>query len=315
MPTPIPAREELRIKEEFSKRYKQIMGEQYDLFMDYSTSFIRRSIRVNTLKIDVEKLKARLEPNWKLTPIPWCKEGFWIKGERLDIGNLSEHILGYIYVQEAASMIPPIALDPKPGDTVLDLCAAPGSKTTQMAAMMKNTGVIVANDLSAERIKALGINLNRSGVINAIITHSEGRQMKGVEYDKILVDAPCSATGTIRKNLKVLGQYNYTIVERLAAMQRGLIKKAYGMLKPGGTMVYSTCTMEPAENEGTVTYLLENEPTASVEKIEMDIKRSEPFLEFEGNKFSEQVRNCIRISPQDNDSEGFFIARIKKAEL
>ena len=133
---------EANIKEKFAERYKSLLGEEYDVFIKYSLTFPRRSLRVNTLKISVEELKKRLEKKWELTQIPWCKQGFWIrhkKGDRRDIGNLIEHQLGFFHVQESASMIPPLVLEPKPHELVLDMCASPGSKSTQIAIMMKNT--------------------------------------------------------------------------------------------------------------------------------------------------------------------------------
>lgn len=309
---PIPGREQLSIKDEFVSRYRALLGKDFDEFMRYSTSFIRRSIRVNTLKIPVAGLKKRLELEWELEQVPWCREGFWIRGKRLDIGNLVEHLLGYFYVQEAASMIPPLALNPEPGEVVLDMCAAPGSKTTQIAAMMQNKGVLIANDISGDRIKALGLNLNRAGVSNAIITHSAGRSFQQAGFDRILVDAPCSATGTVRRNFKVLQQYSYGMVRRLASMQRGLIGNAYSLLKPGGVLVYSTCSMEPEENEGVVDYLLKKEESAKIEEFELKIRRAEPILNFDGFEYGAGIRDCLRIWPQDNDTEGFFVARIIK---
>ena len=308
---PILGREELVVKEEFQKRYRQLLGSEYDKFMDYSTSYIRRSMRVNTLKKEKKQLLELLK-EWQLSQVPWCPDGYWIIGNRLDIGNLPEHIMGYFYVQEAASMIPPEVLQPKSGEIVLDMCAAPGSKTTQMAAMMQNQGVIIANDVNGDRIKALGLNLNRNGVSNTIITHNEGKAIKKIEFDKVLLDAPCSATGTIRRNFKVAAQYNYTTVERLAAIQKGLIRHCFKLLKPEGTMVYSTCSMEPLEDESIIDYLLQTEPEAKIQKIELDIKRSVPITEFDGQNFNDEVKKCLRIWPQDNDTEGFFVTKITK---
>src|SRR3989339_2095160 len=147
MPTQIPNSEEIEFKENFIERYKKLTD--FEEFKKYSLSFLKRSIRINTLKIPLKELKERLERKWKLEQIPWCKQGFWIthkETDRRDIGNMLEHALGYFYVQEAASMIPPIVLDPKPNEIVLDMCAAPGSKSSQIAALMQNKGVLVAND-------------------------------------------------------------------------------------------------------------------------------------------------------------------------
>ena len=306
-------KEEVTFKEKFIERYSKLTD--FEAFKKYSLSYLRRSIRVNTLKITVNELKKRLEKNWNLTEIPWCKEGFWIehkKKERRDIGNLEEHALGYFYTQEAVSMIPPIVLDPKPGEIVLDMCAAPGSKTTQIAAMMQNKGLLVSNDFKGIRIAPLGINIQRMGITNEIITLMEGRFFKNILFDKILVDAPCSGTGTIRKSFKTLRIWNPNMVKRLAATQKQLIDTAFDCLKKGGILVYSTCTLEPEENEEVVDYLLNKYDNAKLEEFSLPIKRSPAVLEFEGKKYNKEVSKCLRIWPQDNDTEGFFVAKIRK---
>lgn len=147
MPKTIPKSEKLEFKQEFVKRYSALTD--FKEFKKYSLSFLRRSIRVNTLKTTIPEIKKRLK-KWELKQIPWCKEGFWVeRKDRRDVGNLLEHHLGYIFVQEAASMIPPLVLKPKPGEIVLDMCASPGSKTTQIAQYMKNQGLLIANDYKA----------------------------------------------------------------------------------------------------------------------------------------------------------------------
>ena len=300
-------------KDKFIERYSKLTD--FNAFKEISLTYLRRSIRVNTLKITVEKLKKKIEKNWILTPIPWCREGFWIehKQGRRDIGNTIEHSLGYFYVQEAASMIPPLVLDPKPGDIILDMCASPGSKASQIAAMMKNQGILVANDYKGIRIAPLGINLQRTGASNVVINISEGRYFKGFQFDKILVDAPCSGTGTIRKSLKTIAIWNPNMVKRLAGTQKQLIDTAFNNLKREGTLVYSTCTMEPEEDEGIVDYLITKYDNAKLESIELKgLKRSNPILEFEGKIYSPEIKNCLRIWPQDNDTEGFFVAKITK---
>ncbi|MBI5397865.1 RsmB/NOP family class I SAM-dependent RNA methyltransferase [Candidatus Woesearchaeota archaeon] len=303
-------------KDKFVERYSRMCD--FEEFRKYSLSFLRKSIRVNTLKMPVNELVARLENRWKLEPIPWCNEGFWIQDKseekRRDVGNLPEHVLGYIYIQEAASMIPPIVLDPQPGDRVLDLCAAPGSKTTQLAQYMKNHGILLANDSDSTRLAALGINIQRCGVTNCVITNMQGRMLKDMEFDRILVDAPCSGTGTIRKSLKTVNMWNPNMVKRLAGTQRQLITTAFDLLAPGGTMVYSTCTLEPEEDEGVVDYLLRTRPDATALPIKLEIRRSDPIVSFEGSTFDPRVKNCLRIFPQDNDTEGFFVAKIQKKE-
>lgn len=307
---------DIQIKKHYEERYRHFLGERYEEFMKYNLTFLTRSIRVNTIKADISKIKKRLnDKGWKLMLIPFCKEGFWVEHEtgRLDIGNTLEHALGYYYVQEAASMIPPLALEPKPHEMILDMCASPGSKTTQIAQYMENTGLLIANDFTGDRMKPLGLNVQRMGLTNTILTKMYGQWFakKNIIFDKILVDAPCSGTGTIRKSLKTLKMWNPVMIERLAATQKKLIITAFDILKQGGTMVYSTCSTEPLENEGVVSYLLENRD-AEIMDIELNLKKSEPIMEFEGQKFRPEVKKVIRLWPQDNNTEGFFVAKIRK---
>ncbi len=309
---PIP--QEVEIKEAFIERYKELLGDKYDTFLQHSLSYARKAIRVNTLKISVADLKKRLS-DWELTPVPWCPEGFFIKykhSDRFDIGNLPEHQLGYFYVQDPASMIPPVVLDPQPGETVLDLCAAPGSKTTQLAAAMQNTGVLVANDVAATRLKPLGLNLQRTGVTNVIVTLRGNKRLPPV-FDKILVDAPCSATGTIRRSLKALQMWSPGSVKRVAREQRFILNRAWKLLKPGGTLVYSTCTQEPEENEGMISDFLARNDDAELLPIDLDINKSTSITSFNGKEYNSAVTNCLRIYPQDNDTEGFFVAKLCKS--
>ena len=311
-----PNSEEITFKPKFIERYSKLTD--WEEFKKCSLSFLRRSIRVNTLKISIKELKGRLEKSWDLEQIPWCKEGFWIehtKKERRDVGNLIEHSLGYFYLQEAASMIPPIVLEPKPHDIVLDIAASPGSKTTQIAQYMENKGILIANDYTIERMKPLSINLQRCGVTNAIITLMEGQWFKksGIEFDKILVDAPCSGTGTIRKSLKTIGIWNPDMIRRLSITQKQLLETGFNLLKQDGTLVYSTCSLEQEENEGVVDFLINKYENAKIEDIKLNIKKSNPVLEFENKKYNEEIKKCLRIWPQDNNTEGFFVAKIKKS--
>jgi tRNA (cytosine49-C5)-methyltransferase len=311
-----PNKDKVEFKDKFVERYSKLTD--FNEFKRYSLAFPRRSIRINTLKTTVEEVRKGLV-DWELVQIPWCLEGFWIKNikdGRRDVGNLREHALGYIYVQEASSMIPPIVLDPKPGEFVLDMCAAPGSKTTQIAAMMKNEGILFANDYKGMRLAPLGINLQRVGATNAIITLMQGQwyAKSGLEFDKILLDAPCSGTGTVCKSLKTLKIWNPNMVRRLASTQKQLISTAFGLLKKGGVMTYSTCSNEPEENEAVVSWLLENNDCTEIDSIEININRSEPIMEFEGQKYDPRVKKTLRIWPQDNHTEGFFVAKVRKKE-
>ena len=304
-------------KQDFIDRYSKLTD--WDTFKKYSLSFLRKSIRVNTLKISVKECVNSIEKKgWKLTPIPWCSEGFWIEHtDRRDVGNLWEYHLGYFYVQESASMIPPLVLCPQPHESVLDMAASPGSKTTQIAAMMENTGVLVANDYKSDRLAALGMNVQRVGATNVIITLMSGQGMRNMAFDKILLDAPCSGTGTIGKSLKTIMMWNPTMVNRLSHQQSQLLENAWTLLKPGGTLVYSTCTLEPPEDEGVISAFLTEHTDAALDVIKESelpgLKRSSAVLSFNGDMYHPDVKHCLRIWPQDNYTEGFFVARLKKS--
>ena len=315
MQTEVQVQKDISFKPKFVERYSKLTN--WEDFKNISLTFLRRSIRVNTLKISAKELKKRLEKDWTLKEIPWCKEGFWIehsKKERRDIGNLIEHSLGYFYTQEAASMIPPIVLNPKPDDVVLDIAASPGSKTTQIAQYMKNKGILIANDYTFERMKPLSINLQRCGITNTIVTLMEGQWFKksGIEFDKVLVDAPCSGTGTIRKSLKTIGIWNPDMVRRLSITQKQLIETGFNLLKEDGILVYSTCSLEPEENEDVVNFLLNKYENAKLEEIKLNLKNSPAIVEFENKEYTDEIKKCLRIWPQDNDTEGFFVAKIRK---
>lgn len=313
MPELIPDWDKMTIKDAFKARFEKLTD--WDAFRRYSLSFLRRSIRVNTLKISVEELRKRIGNVWKLEQIPWCREGFWIEHhlkQRRDIGNTIEHALGYYYVQEAASMIPPVVLDPKPGEKVLDMCSSPGSKATQIAQYMENRGALVANDYKGMRLAPLGINMQRMGVTNCAISLMHGQWFKQIEFDRVLVDAPCSGTGTIRKSLGTLLIWNPYMITKLSYEQKRLLEAGFRVLKKGGTLVYSTCSVEPEEDENVVDSLLKKFPDARVEEINLDIKRSPAVTEFAGQKYSDEVKKCLRLWPQDNDTEGFFVAKITK---
>jgi NOL1/NOP2/sun family putative RNA methylase len=317
MPKRIPDTDSIALKPLFVQRYKALLGEDYDLFMEYSLSYLRKSIRINTLRAEVSEVRESLErQGFKLEQVPWCKEGFFLEHEtgRRDIGCTLEHGLGYYYVQEAASMIPPVVLDPQENELILDMCASPGSKSTQIAQYLRNTGLLVSNDLTTKRIAPLSINLQRCGSYNNIITIMHGASFKRLEmeFDRILVDAPCSGVGAVRKSLKTLLIWNPQMIKRLSATQKALIESAFSKLKKGGTLVYSTCTLEPEENEGVISYLLNAHPDAQAEEINLPLKKGRPIAEWEGEKYHPDVSKTLRLWPQDNDTEGFFVARIRK---
>jgi len=310
------------LKPLFLERINLLLGKDTQNYLEILKKEPVRSIRCNKLKISAPELKTRLEnKNWKINQ-PWKEypEVMIIENELEpgDLGRALEHLLGYYYIQELASMLPVIALEPAEQDLILDLCAAPGSKTTQIASEIKNTGTIIANEMSLGRIKILASNLERCGVANAIITRKEGailsKRLKNTNFlfDKILIDAPCSGEGTLRSSPKTYSMWNIRTIKALSWTQKQLVKEAIGILKPNGILVYSTCTHAPEENEETVDYLLKNFPEMKIEKISLPIKYREGLTKWQDKIFSNEVKKSARIYPQDNDTEGFFIAKFRK---
>ena len=302
--------------DKFIERYKQIIPD-LDNFLQILQTPLRQSFRINTIKAIKQEVLSKLA-DIKLEPIPWCDIAFRII-DPINIGERIEHQIGLIYSQEAVSMIPALVLDPKPNDKILDICAAPGSKTTQIAQMMNNTGCIVANDISKKRINALISNIERLGILNTVITMQVGQKLGyyAPEYfDKVLLDAPCSLEGTIRNTPEVLLNWKVTTIRRLAKLQKGLINSAYKCLKPDGVLVYSTCTFAPEENEGVIDYLLKKNPDVSIEPITLNSLKTRPaVLDWGDTHFNDKIKNAIRIYPQDNDTEGFFVAKIHKPQM
>ena len=213
-------------------------------------------------------------------------------------------------------MAPPLALQPQPGERVLDIAAAPGSKTTEMSAMMQNTGLVISNDPSPTRVRGLIGNVDRAGCLNVVVCRMDGaslgRAVAGT-CDRVLVDAPCSSEGTVRKSAQALDHWSVAAIERFPSVQRRLIVAGYIALKPGGVMVYSTCTVAPEENESVVAHLLTRHPEAEVCSAELPGLVTRPGLrEWSGESFPEAVSRCRRILPQDNDTEPFFMASIRR---
>ena len=306
----------------FLERMKKLLGKEFQEYLEILKKPVQNSIRCNTLKISPEELLKRLRSkNWSVNqPFKDCPEIMIIKNDLApgELGRSLEHLLGYYYVQEIASMLPVLALKPGPEEFVLDIAAAPGSKTTQIAAEMKGSGSIIANDSSLKRLKILASNLERCGVSNTIITKKDGialcRRLKeqSFQFDKILVDAPCSGEGTIRSSPITALMWNPKTIKILSRLQKALLASAIEILKPGGEIVYSTCTHAPEENEDVVDFILEKFPDIKIESIKLPIKCRSGITEWDGNNYNQEVKKSCRIYPQDSDTEGFFIAKMKR---
>ncbi|MEO0129765.1 MAG: RsmB/NOP family class I SAM-dependent RNA methyltransferase [candidate division WOR-3 bacterium] len=297
-------------------RYQWIIPD-FKEFLEYLHRPQKISIRLNTLKSKPETILNLLR-DFSLKPLRFYNDGYILE-DGYGIGNHFTHQLGLIYVQEIASMIPVVVLGPKPGDVVLDLCASPGSKTTQIAQLMGNKGLIVANEIDYKRVSSLIHNVKKCGLLNEVLISIPGEKVGDVlpnYFDKILIDAPCSAEGTIRKSKKVLYHWGLKNIQKMSRIQKGLIVSAFRALKPGGTMVYSTCTIAPEENEGVIDYLLKKFPEAEILPINIGEFKFRPGVtQWQKEIFDSRVKGCGRILPQDNDTAPFFIAKITKLGL
>jgi NOL1/NOP2/sun family putative RNA methylase len=309
----------------FAERIRTLLGNETEQFFDYCFKPLPDYIRANKIKILPSELSRNLSKVWRISQ-PFYEYPEIIKvNSKLDgsplepgeLGKTKEHLLGYYYVQGLSSMMPVIALAPTEKESVLDLCASPGSKTTQLASEMKNSGMLIANDSDLSRIIVLNSNLERCGVTNCIVTREDGARLcekfskLGIQLDKILVDTSCSGEGVIRENPKTIEMWNYKMIQNFAAQQKRLAASAFPLLKEGGEMVYSTCTLAPEENEEVIQFLIDNF-NAKIEEIKLPIKTREGIASWQGREFSREIKKCCRIYPQDNDSEGFFVAKIKK---
>ena len=260
-------------------------------------------IRVNTLKTTTEEYLnwTKLKLNSTFLPDAFQVEELPEKG----LGNTIDYATGWMHTQSLSSMLPPFILNPKPGEQVLDICAAPGSKTTQCAALMKNKGVILANDKNKGRISALANNLERLGVINTTTMNQDGARFTSPhKFSKILVDAPCSGLGS---NEKAHEWWDEKYSRNISALQSAILRAAFAHLEEGGTLIYSTCTYSPNENELPLSRLLEKHPNAKLEQVE--IPNSEPGL----SDFGIEFKKAARIYPHKFQSEGFFLAKIRRS--
>ena len=310
----------------FVERMRLLLDNEEDLnkFLEIAKTKPKKSIRVNTLKITPEKLKEKLEArDWKLKQLPNHPEIIIIQSQLQpgELGKTKEHLLGYYYVQEITSMMPIISLQPKEGDTILDCCAAPGSKTTQAATLMKNQGTILANDLNIGRIRILSANLERQSVTNTILTRHDATALAqklrklNLSFDKILVDAPCSGEGNIRVSPRTYLEWSENMVKSLGRKQKRIASEILTLLKPGGEMIYSTCTHAPEENEEVVQYLLDNNPDIKIIPTTLPIKSRPGIKSWKNKTFHQSLKLAHRIYPHDNDMEGFFVCKIKKLEI
>jgi len=312
-------------KPKFVDRITEQLDNKADVekFFEVAKTRPNKAIRCNTLKITPPELLVRLDAKgWKVEqPFPLYPEIMIVRSELLpgEIGKTREHILGYYYVQEVTSMMPLLALNPGPGDRVLDLCAAPGSKTTQAAAMMNNEGNIIANDLSMGRIRILASNLERCGVTNTVITRHNGIELcgklkkLGIRFDKILVDAPCSGEGNLRCSPRTLLEWSEGLLKSLGRKQKKILNSVVDLLAENGEIVYSTCTYAPEENEMVVQHLID-EHNFEIVPIDLPLLTRPGIKKWKKENFDKSFKELKRIYHHDNDAEGFFVSKLRRKQ-
>jgi NOL1/NOP2/sun family putative RNA methylase len=236
----------------FLDRMKQMLEEEYPAFLNSYEDARYQALRINPSKTDTDRFTE--ETSFHLQPVPWEANGFYYEKEDQP-GKHPYHEAGVYYIQEPSAMAPAAYLDAQPGEKVLDLCAAPGGKSTQIAAAMQGKGLLVSNEIHPARAKILSENIERMGIRNAMVTNESPQALASVftEYfDRIMVDAPCSGEGMFRKNEQACDEWSPENVKTCAARQQEILSCAASMLRPGGRIVYSTCTFAPEENEGTI---------------------------------------------------------------
>lgn len=303
---------QMQLPEKFLKTMEQILGEEYGAFLESFDGKRQFGLRVNTAKMKLEEFE-RIAP-FHLSKIPWIADGYFYEEEDAPAKH-PFYAAGLYYLQEPSAMTPASRLSVTPGERVLDLCAAPGGKATALGAKLQSEGLLVANDINNARAKALLRNLELFGISNAFVTNEPPHILAEhyPEYfDKIMVDAPCSGEGMFRKNPAVVEAWQEKGPEYFSHLQRDIILYAADMLRPGGRMLYSTCTFSPLENESVITHLLRERPEMEVIPMEDYEGFAEGLTAFGGEQFHESCRLCRRIFPHRMAGEGHFLALLYK---
>ena len=273
------------------------------------------SIRINTLKVSIEALKERLEKkSFKLAPIELIHYGFNILNQPQNLGSLHEFLQGYYYLQNVASMFPAHILNPKPDDIVIDMCAAPGSKATQLAQIMDNKGSLILIDKYKNRIPALEINLRRMGILNSIVLNYDSINLKrlNIRADKILLDVPCTGEGLIRQDKSRKLSKTMNDINKMASIQKKLLKAGLSVLNHGGKLVYSTCSIAPEEDELVVNSVLQNNPQCKIENLKFQYGLN-GFTKIYGKNLMKDLSKSQRFFPHIHNTIGFYICLIKKS--
>lgn len=301
------------LPEEFEDEMRRLLGDEYEGYLACYEEPRYYGLRVNTKKISVEEF-VRICP-FEIRPVPWIENGFYYDGEKVSPAKHPYYYAGLYYLQEPSAMTPANRLPIEPGDKVLDICAAPGGKATELGARLGGQGVLAANDISSSRAKGLLKNIELFGIGNVLVLSEEPGRLAEYfpEYfDKILIDAPCSGEGMFRKDKKMVKAWEEHGPEFFSKLQRNIILQAAKMLRPGGYLLYSTCTFNGLENEGTVGYLMEKYPEFTIEEMEAFDGFSSGRPEEFPDRMLMDLKKTVRIFPHKMSGEGHFIALLKK---
>lgn len=297
--------------EYFEARERALLGTRYDVLYAAPCA-VRRGVTVNGLRCAPQEFAAAVD--FGLEPSPFCDAAFLLTDPQLRPGRHAYHHAGVFYVQEPSASVPAGLLGVRPGERVLDLCAAPGGKTSQLAAALRGEGLLVANEYVAARAGVLKSNLERMGVTNALVLNESTARVAAAFpafFDKVLVDAPCSGEGMFRKESVAVTQYDQPLLDRCAALGAEILENAAAMLAPGGILVYSTCTFAPGEDEGQIAAFLARHPEFTL----CDLSGCGFGQPGEANRTGDyplQAEYCRRIWPCDG-GEGHFMAKLQKA--
>jgi len=301
----------MNLPEEFTRRMQELLGDEFEAFLKSYEGERTQALRINTQKISIEDFKKI--SSFSLRPVPWTNEGFYYEQEERP-GKHPFHEAGLYYIQEPSAMGVGMLAAPKPGERVLDLCAAPGGKTTHLAAQMKGEGLLISNEIHPARAKILAQNVERMGITNAIVTNEQpkalAKRFPGF-FDRIVVDAPCSGEGMFRKEEQAFEQWSQENVQMCASRQEEILELSAGMLGPGGTIIYSTCTFAPEENEKNISHFLMEHPDFEIVKP-LEVEEFSPGRPEWGNDLP-QIADTYRLWPHKLEGEGHYIAVFHKA--
>lgn len=319
--------ETIKLPGAFCQRMQKLLGEEAEDFFGSYQKEREYGLRYNPLKFESKQIfeeRQMRELGWKLSPVPWCVEGYYYGADERP-GRHPWHEAGAYYIQEPSAMSAAELLGAQPGEKICDLCAAPGGKTTQIAGKMQGQGLLVSNEFYAGRAKALAQNVERMGIANAVVLNEPTERLAEFFpgfFDRILVDAPCSGEGMFRKEPQAMQEWSLENILLCAKRQQEILDHAAGMLKPGGVLVYSTCTFAPEENEQCIRHFLEEHTEFSLELSEMgeqNFSHGQAFEMEEQNSSHGQavyagMEGCgtYRLWPHKLRGEGHFLARMRK---